>query len=105
MHPYGTEFKERVRIFVALIPIAFIISGLVLSKLNEYRVTWPPILEFLADPTSAAFVYVALLWMFDRWIWRFSLLHRLGIVNIPDLNGDWSGELRSSYNGFDPPYA
>ena len=35
--------------------------------------------------------------LFDRHVWRFEILHRLGLVKIPDLNGIWDGSAESSY--------
>ena len=57
----------------------------------EYQPEW-----WFSVPSFAgviSFVY----WAFDRWVWRFALLRRLGIVPIPDLNGEWAGIVLSSY--------
>jgi len=36
--------------------------------------------------------------IFDVYVWKWSLLHTLGVVKTPDLNGQWRGHLRTSYD-------
>jgi hypothetical protein len=38
----------------------------------------------------------ALLWIWDRWLWRLPVLSKL--ANRPDINGTWHGEMVSSYD-------
>ena len=35
--------------------------------------------------------------LFDRYLWRWAPLGKLGLIRVPDLNGEWTGEIRSSY--------
>jgi|LAHU01.1.fsa_nt_gb hypothetical protein len=39
---------------------------------------------------------ILILGAFERWLWRWNLLHPW-FVSTPDLNGSWKGELRSSW--------
>lgn len=38
--------------------------------------------------------------LFDKFIWKWSLLYRLGIIKTPNLNGIWEGTFSSSYHDF-----
>ena len=46
---------------------------------------------------SVAGVYAGLFWLFDRFVWRWGPLHKLGILSVPDLNGHWIGAVDSSH--------
>ena len=46
---------------------------------------------------SVAGCYSLLYWLFDRYVWRWRSLHKLGLLSVPDLNGRWDGEVDSSH--------
>ena len=52
---------------------------------------------WLSVPSFAG-CYSGLHWLFDRYVWRLGLLRKLKLINLPDLNGRWVGEVESSYN-------
>ncbi|MCY4490037.1 MAG: hypothetical protein OXC46_01065, partial [Thaumarchaeota archaeon] len=62
-------------------------------------------LQWLIDIFSVAVLYRALYYTFDRFIWKWSLLRKLGIVTVPDLNGMWKGRVTSSYKSDDNTYS
>ncbi len=43
-------------------------------------------------------IYGILYWLFDTRVWRWQALSRLGVVRVPDLSGDWSGYVSSSFH-------
>jgi hypothetical protein len=53
---------------------------------------------WLDAPSSLAF-YGALYALFDRYLWRNSLVSKLGLVRIPNFAGRWRGYLISSFDG------
>jgi hypothetical protein len=53
---------------------------------------------WLDAPSTLAF-YGALYSLFDRYLWRNSLMSKLGLVRIPNLAGQWDGYLVSSFDG------
>ena len=52
---------------------------------------------WLSVPSFAGF-YSGLYWLYDRSVWKLGLLRRLNLVQLPDLNGKWVGEIKSSYS-------
>ena len=54
--------------------------------------------QWAVNPSSTAGIFGLLYYLFDRFIWKWELLRRFDIVTIPDLNGVWRGEIKSSYN-------
>ncbi|MDP9366169.1 MAG: hypothetical protein M3Q10_18440 [Chloroflexota bacterium] len=100
MHPYGTDSNERFYVLAFLVPLSFWLSGLATEQIERARLSWPAEADFLADPTSAAFVYGALYALFNAYLWRLGVLRWIGLVSTPDLNGTWRGVLRSSHDDF-----
>jgi hypothetical protein len=49
-------------------------------------------------PSSLAF-YGGLYALFDEYIWQKSVVHKLGLVRIPNLTGRWRGYLITSFDG------
>jgi SMODS-associating 2TM, beta-strand rich effector domain len=50
--------------------------------------------EFVAKIGIIATAATAIWIIFERYLWRWPVFRVLGLVNIPDLNGVWSGEAR-----------
>lgn len=109
MHPYGTDTNERRTILLILVPVSFWVSARFLALLSAVDLSLPDNLDWIFDAGSAAAWFgLFYLWMEKRG-WKWQLLHRIGLVSTPDLNGRWSGELRSSYKPpdkepFETPY-
>ena len=55
---------------------------------------------FRSAPSVVGF-YGGLYKLFDRYCWRWGLLRSIGIVNVPTLDGCWTGFVRSSHDGHD----
>jgi hypothetical protein len=48
--------------------------------------------EFVAKIGLIASIATGTWIIFERYLWRWSIFRTLGLVDIPDLNGVWSGE-------------
>ena len=95
MHGYSTDSGER-RVVPFLLASAAIALAWVSSRilaLTHLFVPW-----WLDAPSSLAF-YGALNALFDRYLWKSSLIAKLGLVRIPNLAGQWHGYLVSSFDG------
>lgn len=91
MHSY--EVEGRGRVAVALAVASILIIWLLHAGLDsvDFEPQW-----WLSVPSFAG-CYSGLHWLFDRYVWRVGLLGRLKLVQLPDLNGRWIGEVKSSY--------
>ncbi len=95
MHGYSTDSSERkiVPLLLALLAIALAWASSKFLAIAHLSVPW-----WLDAPSSLAF-YGALYALFDRYLWRNSLVHKLGLVRIPNLTGRWRGYLVTSFDG------
>jgi hypothetical protein len=87
-HTYSTDSAERqyIPFFVAALAIgaAFLLFGL----LKKYHID-PP--WWASPPIDTMTLYGLFYFIFDRFIWRWRLVHRLRITRIPNLTGKWRG--------------
>jgi len=95
MHGYSTDASERrvVPLLLALLAIALAWASSKFLTVIHLSIPW-----WLDAPSSMGF-YGALYTLFDRYLWRSSFVHRLGLVRVPNLEGRWRGYLITSYDG------
>src|SRR5260370_4628008 len=95
MHGYSTDSSERriVPLLLALLAIALAWTTSRFFAVAHLSVPW-----WVDAPSSIAF-YGALYALFDRYLWRNSFVHKLGLARIPNLTGHWRGYLITSFDG------
>lgn len=98
MIAYGTDSGERRWIIVWLLVLAVITSPFMTSGLNAGLAYFEWKLPSVLESPSPLFIFGVLVLVFERWLWRIPGLRSLGIVKTPDLNGTWTGTLRSSHD-------
>ena len=91
MNPYNPNGSRKVITFLLIISVS--LAGLVHTGLDVVNFE----LQGLVSITSAVGMYQILYYVFDRFIWKWRLLRKIGLVTVPDLNGRWSGTIKSSY--------
>ncbi len=92
MHPYSIDTQERRNILLLLAIISIILALGFYKLLNRYNI----ILPWWVESPSVLSFYGLLFIIFDRWAWRF--LRKLSVIRTPDLNGEWKGYLKSSFD-------
>ena len=95
MHPYTTDSKERRNVMFRITLFSIVLTYGFHLLLDRLSVQWP----WWAEAPSVVGVFRLLYGIFDRWLWRMKLLHRLGVVRIPNLNGIWDAEGVTSFEG------
>ncbi len=97
MHPYATDSEERRR--VPLI-IAFVSVGLAYVFHQQLMVHMNIQPSWWMESPSVLFIAGALYGAFDKWLWRW--FRRLGIVKVPDIQGQWEVEGYTSFEQMKP---
>jgi SMODS-associating 2TM, beta-strand rich effector domain len=101
-HAYSVDSAERRRLplFFALLAV---LAAIGVSRLLSCIGARPP--EWISAPDALAFYGVFYL-VFDRFIWRWAWVRNLGISKIPNISGEWRGQVASANNdapGFGTP--
>ena len=92
MHSYEVEGRGRVAVALAVASILMIwLLHVALDAVNFEPKWW------LSVPSFAG-CYSGLHWLFDRYVWKLGLLRKLKLFQLPNLDGKWVGEVKSSYS-------
>jgi hypothetical protein len=100
MHGYSTDSGERrfVPLLLASLAIALAWTSSRLIAILHLSAPW-----WVDAPSSMAF-YGVLYTLFDKYLWRKSFIHKLGLVRVPNLAGRWRGYLTTSFDGHSKRY-
>jgi hypothetical protein len=95
MHQYATDSDERKNILFLLVVIsllsAWFLNEIVLNQILNRSLFW-----WLEAP--AVFGLFGLFYgVFDRYLWKKPIFHKIRLIRIPDLNGIWKGYISSSF--------
>ena len=94
MHSYEADGRTRVTLTLATVAVllAWLLSALFAWFLGE--LLGPELSWLLSAPSMPAF-FSAAYWAFDRYVWRLDILRKVGFVTVPNLDGEWKGEVKS----------
>jgi hypothetical protein len=106
MHPYGVDSNERRNVLIVLVPLSFGLSELFGRLVVRLGLDWVPPAgtDWFFDPASAAAWFGILYLLVENYFWKWPVLHALGLVQLPDLNGRWIGTLKSTFDDFHKDY-
>jgi hypothetical protein len=89
IHSYSTDSVER-RYIPFFLAVAAIASAFLVSRaLAIYQIELP----WWGLPIDTMTFYGLFYLFFDRVIWKWRWIHQLGITKIPDLSGEWRGNV------------
>jgi hypothetical protein len=94
MHPYSTDSNEREQIIFGLALLAVGAAWSFSRLLHAAQIIAP---WWLDAPSTMGF-FALFFGLFDHVLWRWSALHRVGLVKVPILTGNWRGHLTSSFD-------
>lgn len=93
MHSYEADGRKRV--FIVLATVSVLLAWLLSAGLDavDVQLSW-----WIGAPSGLGLFWPAY-WVFDRYVWRLGILRKIGFVHVPNLDGEWKGEVKSSYDG------
>lgn len=97
VHEYSIDVDNK-KIYFFLALFSFIVSMLIATILN-YLISITHFIEISVSISSLS-LFGIFYTLFDKYVWKWKLLTKIGIVKTPNLNGEWKGELYSSYFNF-----
>ena len=104
MHAYQADGRDRVTVILAGASVLLVWAltawlGDVSGALSM-GVDGDSSLSWWLGPPSLLGGYAMLSWLFERYAWKWNILRTLGIVKIVNLNGEWEGFVKSSYDEY-----
>lgn len=100
MHQCGTDSCER-KMIPLLLAGASVALAYLLNYVDENTALEVP---WWVDAPSVVGFYGLLYAAFDRWLWNWNPLRRIGLVQTPYIGGNWKGSVISSYDGHEAEY-
>jgi|Deesub1362A_J573_1020465.scaffolds.fasta_scaffold02740_5 hypothetical protein len=94
MHPYSIDTTERRNVLLILASLSILLAWLAHKTLSCLKI----ILPWWLDSPSVLFFYGFLFSIFNKFCWKWKFFRSIGLTRTPDLNGDWVGVLRSSFD-------
>ena len=94
MHAYAAERSAWGAIGLFAISVLIVALVRVAAWPTDSNVAW-----WVTMPSIGP-MFLALRWLAERYAWNLPLLRHWGVVSFPDLSGEWSGVIRSSYGDF-----
>jgi hypothetical protein len=92
MHPYSIDTEERKYVLFLIAIIGVLFAWGFYKLLGYYNILLP---WWVESPSVFAF-YGILYLVFDKWLWKIA--KRFKLIKTPDINGEWKGILRSSFD-------
>ena len=97
MHSYELDGRGKVAITLAASSVLLVwLLDVMLGYLGIEPRWW------LSLPSFGG-IYATLHWLFDRYLWRWGVLDKIGLARVPNLNGRWTGEIQASYIADEKP--
>jgi len=94
LSPYATDSTERAALAFYIASAAIFVGCALHLIVGAIAIQLP----WYVDIPSPIVLYAVLWRLFDKRLWRMPLLRRMGVVRLPDLNGNYSGRLYSSHD-------
>jgi len=92
MHTYSIDTEERKNILLILAIVSIIFSWGFYKILGNYQISLP----WWVESPSVLFFYGVFFVIFDKWLWQY--VKKINFVKTPNLNGEWNGNLKSSFD-------
>jgi hypothetical protein len=100
-HPYATDSEERTRVLFLLAALAVALAYGIHHALRGLGILAP----WWIDAPSPLLIYGLLGLFFERFFWKWSWLAKVGLVEVPNLSGRWTGVIKGSYDNFSTEHA
>src|SRR5207244_11711974 len=96
MHPYSTDSGERDRVRWILLALSAGCAWLFYWAVLNWHIEIP----WFIDTYSIVGFYGLLYTIFEHWLWNWHIFRQVGLIEVPNLNGHWTGTLASSYDDY-----
>jgi hypothetical protein len=92
MHEYSISHHDRKNAYYLIAILSGSLGTLIAYLIGAFQNTYG---VAIAAP-SGLVIFGLVFLLFDHFVWRWSILYKLGLVKIPNLNGTWDALITSS---------
>ncbi len=96
----SNNYKQLTFFALVLIGISTLLAYLLFISLGKAFSKLPVFIQIIVSIPSVPVIYAIIFFLFDKYIWKWSMLRNLGLVITDDLNGKWEGVIKSSWDHF-----
>lgn len=96
MNINNDNYRQFTYFILILVGISAIVVYGITALLKQNQIDVPFYIELPSIPT----VYGLLFYLFNKYLWKYPIFRKLGIVVADDLNGKWEGTIKSSYDQY-----
>lgn len=86
--------------FTCFVLVLIALSSVCVYFFNTYLQSHNIQMPFYVEAPSISFIYGLLFYFFDRYLWKLNFFKKLNIIIAEDLNGEWTGKAKSSFDEF-----
>lgn len=90
------NYKPLSMLVFILITISVFLSYAIVNILEIIKIKVP----FYVEIPSVGGIYSLIFWVFNNYLWKYDIFRILGIITVDNLEGEWEGVLKSSYDNF-----
>lgn len=99
MHPYQIEDEVKTRVFI----VAIVFSIVAARLLSLLLINLPFAIPWWVETPSVLGFFGFFILAFNKVLWKTKIFQKIEWFYIPNLNGEWKTEIRSSHKGFEEP--
>lgn len=99
LHHYTADTPDRTNVHILLFLISIASAWGFVSLCNYLG--WTP--YWWIDTPSVFGFYGIFFGLFNNCLWKIPLLRKIGLIETPNLNGHYEGEIKTSYDDFQTP--
>lgn len=85
MHDYNISTIDRKTYYYLISLVSFFISSLLIEIVKSLNSKF----DIYIIAPSGLLIFALVFFLFDKYIWKWNWLYKLGIMKIPNLNGKW----------------
>lgn len=105
MHDYSVNNRDRDNLIYIMVVISAFVGPLLTLSMTKFsgwaKRTFPHLGLGYTSTVSSGVVFAIIYQLYDKWLWR---IPGLNYLKIPNLNGKWKGNVRSSYDDYAKDY-
>lgn len=96
MHQYQTDDNVKINFLIVAVLLAVALAYLLGKTMDALQIQIP---WFIESPSILGF-FGAIYWLYDKYLWKTSLIQKLDWIKTPNISGKWNAQIKTSHDDF-----